>query len=204
MRGCESKSNTAIGFLTVVEHTEYGLFGGYLILNLAGRPVEFHCTTPLKPNRAQKILYGPTLNDFLYGELIGRTLIEHGRICPFVVCTDLEPILAAQPYVSTPLVLVLDDAMQHSTNPTQAAPAGVVNDEEFTETKVYRLDAAHRSGPQLVGFQFGRNRLAAPVAAEAERRALLERFSDWAETFDLVEPFQRIRAAIEEARQAAQ
>ena len=46
-----------------------------VLLNAAGRPLEFHCTAPIKPNRAQEILYGPTLESFLYGEQIGQTLI---------------------------------------------------------------------------------------------------------------------------------
>lgn len=52
------KSTIALGFLTVVEHKQHGLFGGYLVLNQVGRPLEFHCTAPVKPNRAQEILYG--------------------------------------------------------------------------------------------------------------------------------------------------
>src|SRR5688500_11494160 len=58
----------ALGFLTVVEHDQFGLVGGYLILNSSGRPLEFHCTAPVKPSRAQQILYGPTLTPYLYGE----------------------------------------------------------------------------------------------------------------------------------------
>ena len=61
-------TQAAIGFLTVVDEPAHGLFGGYLILNPAGRPVEFHCTAPVKPNRAQEILYGTTLKPYLYGE----------------------------------------------------------------------------------------------------------------------------------------
>ena len=80
-----------LGFLTVVEHPQFGLCGGYLLLNFAGRPVEFHCTTPIKPNRAQEILYGPTLESFLYGEQIGRTLIQQGGQSPLTVFTDREP-----------------------------------------------------------------------------------------------------------------
>ena len=33
MRSTEVKSKSALGFLTVVEHPEQGLFGGYLVLN---------------------------------------------------------------------------------------------------------------------------------------------------------------------------
>src|SRR5262245_21892116 len=59
------KRSTAIGFYTVVAHEQHGLFGGLLVLNRNGRPLEFHCTAPLKPNRAQEILYGATLESYL-------------------------------------------------------------------------------------------------------------------------------------------
>ena len=72
----------SLGFLTVVEHAELGLLGGYLLLNAAGRPLEFHCTAPVKPNRAQEILYGPTLKPFLYGEQIGQTLLTRSKLTP--------------------------------------------------------------------------------------------------------------------------
>ncbi len=107
MNTIDSKSKPALGFLTVVHHPQYGLFGGYLILNAAGRPLEFHCTAPIKPNRAQEILYGPTLESFLYGEQIGQALVGQGGITPLLVCTDKEPALAAREYIAMPVVLVL-------------------------------------------------------------------------------------------------
>ena len=64
----------ALGFLTVVENAELGLLGGYLLLNAAGRPLEFHCTAPVKPSRTQEILYGPTLQPF-------RTASRLGKLC---------------------------------------------------------------------------------------------------------------------------
>ena len=38
--------------------------------------------------------------------------------------------------------------------------------------------------------------------ADEDRRLIAERLADLAESFDLAEPFQRIRDAIEEAQQA--
>ena len=77
----QEEKNEKLGFLTVVEDQKSGLFGGYLVLNSAGRPLEFHCTAPVKPTRAQEILYGPTLKSYLYGEQIGKTLLDHaGRL----------------------------------------------------------------------------------------------------------------------------
>jgi hypothetical protein len=204
----ESKAKHTIGFLTVVEHSQYGLFGGYLVLNLAGRPLEFHCTAPIKPNRAQEILYGPTLESFLYGEQIGQTLINRGGVPPLVVCTDREPALSAREYVSPPLALVLPaEAETIAQPPGEELPlfaGGTPAPRTGESGTILRLDAAHRGGPRLVTFRLGRNRLAVPQRAEDDRRLIADRLAEVAESFDLAEPFQRIRDAIEEAQQAVQ
>jgi hypothetical protein len=176
-----------MGFLTVVQHAQFGLFGGYLILNMDGRPLEFHCTAPIKPNRAQEILYGPTLESFLYGEQIGRTLLDQSSLAPLLVCTDQAPALATREHALCPVVLVL---------PPETESA------EPQADKFFRLDSAHRGGPRLTIFQIGRNRLALPDQATEDRRLIAERLDDLAESFDLSEPFGRIRQAIEEAQQA--
>jgi hypothetical protein len=101
----------AIGFLTVVEHAEFGIFGGYLLLNAAARPLEFHCTAPVKANRAQEILYGPTLKEYLY-EQIAPALLSKAKTTPFLICTDSAVMLAAAAASAVPLALVfagLDD-----------------------------------------------------------------------------------------------
>jgi hypothetical protein len=106
-----------LGFLTVIENAELGLLGGYLLLNAAGRPLEFHCTAPVKPSRAQEILYGPTLKPFLYGEQIGQALMSRPKLSPLVVCTDSDSVLAARDYTRFPLVLV-----SSSEGPASAVP----------------------------------------------------------------------------------
>ena len=204
MDATDSKCKPTLGFLTVVEHSQYGLFGGYLILNTAGRPLEFHCTAPIKPNRAQEILYGPTLESFLYGEQIGQTLISQGSALPLLVCTYREPALAAREHVSAPVVLVLPgDCPNARVSEDGTVPVDAPNAPAEEEPKrFFRLDAPHRGGPRLVTFQLGRNRLALPERADDDRRLIAERLADLAESFDLSEPFQRIREAIEEAQQA--
>src|SRR5262245_24885564 len=101
-----TKPLASLGFLTVVEHVELGLLGGYLLLNASGRPLEFHCTAPVKPNRAQEILYGPTLKPYLYGEQIGRTLLARSKLTPVLVCTDSEAMLAVRDHTHIPVALV--------------------------------------------------------------------------------------------------
>jgi hypothetical protein len=181
-----------LGFLTVLNHPQHGLFGGYLLLNATGRPLEFHCTAPIKPNRAQEILYGPTLEAFLYGEQIGQTLLAQAKNEPALVCTDREPALSVREHVSLPVTLVL---------PPETEPA---DDQQATEgsQRRFRIDGPHVHAPKLIAFQLGRNRLAVSERADDDRRLIGERLGELAASFDLNEPFQRIREAIEEAQQA--
>jgi hypothetical protein len=189
----EVKKMSVLGFLTVVVHPQHGLFGGYLLLNRLGRPLEFHCTAPVKPNRAQEILYGPTLEAFLYGEQIGRTLLDHATAEPGLICTDQPAAMCVRQHIKIPVVLVL--------------PAGDDSDELISlsagDQKIFRFDSAHGQDPHAAHFQCGRNRLAVPPGREDDCQRVIEQWGPLAETFDLAEPFVRIREAIAEAQQAA-
>ena len=112
-----------------------------------------------------------------------------------LVCTDQEPALAAREYALAPIVLVL--ATNGEAAAGQTAELAMPDD----RGRVVRLDAAHH-GPRLVTFELGRNRLALPEQAEEDRGLVTARLAELADSFDLSEPFQRIRAAIEEAQQA--
>src|SRR5579862_9138993 len=112
------KENFRLGFLTAIEVPERGFVGGLLVTNHFGRPLEFQCTAPLRPNRTQEILYGPTLLPYLLGDLIGRTLIEKVGIKPHLVLTEREDLLSLRDLVSIPIACV-DDATAET--PTKAA-----------------------------------------------------------------------------------
>lgn len=187
MSAPETQAKLALGFLTIIDNPQHGLFGGYLVLNASGRPLEFHCTVPIKPNRAQEILYGPTLEDFLYGEQIGQTLLKKSSLKPLMVCTDFRQALAVRHYIAQPVVLVLPPEQSLSIESPE---------------RILRIDRPHGGGPNLLSFELGRNRLALPAKAEAQRRVIEEGLGELIETFDLAEPFERIRQAIEEAQQA--
>ncbi len=210
MESGTNHSKPAIGFLTVIDHPQHGLFGGYLILNLAGRPLEFHCTAPIKPNRAQQILYGPTLESFLYGEQIGSTLLGHAKTAPLFICTDREPVLSLRDLVDMPVALVLPPEVSQDavgTGSEAHPPVAQQNDgtnlDAYPTGPVLRIDASHPRAPRLMAFELGRNRLALSQPKSDDRKRLAERLGEAAESLDLWEPFTRIREAIEEAQQAA-
>lgn len=100
-----------LGFFTTVEDAGHGLFGGYLLLDQGGRPLEFHCTAPIKPNRAQEILYGPTLRPYLVGEQIGQTLVRKSSLSPTAVCVDSAEALELRNHVELPVMLVCGDGL---------------------------------------------------------------------------------------------
>jgi hypothetical protein len=188
MNDCEVKSQGSLGFLTVLEHEEQGLVGGYLILNAAGRPLEFHCTAPVKPNRAQQILFGPTLESYLYGEQIGQTLVTKASVEPLAVCTDILAGLSVRDYVSLPVALVL--RAEERTAENEVSPA--------SGSLAWRVDAPRRAPGHLTTFEIGRNHLAVATGRDADRQSITARLENLA-AFDLSEPFERIREAVGEA-----
>jgi hypothetical protein len=104
------QADLKLGFLTAIELPGGGYVGGLLVTNRFGRPLEFQCTTPVRPNRTQEILYGPTLRPFVLGELIGKTLVEKAAVKPDVVLTEGDDLLELRPHVAQPVAVVEDQA----------------------------------------------------------------------------------------------
>ena len=155
----------SFGFLTTLESPAHGLFGGYLVVDALGRPLEFHCTAPVKVSRAQQILYGPTLDGHLHGRQVGGALLAEGKATPAVVLTDNDAMLHVRPHTQLPLALV-------------------------------RRGAADQSA---AGFVIGEAAVI-PHADDGSRAGELEaRLTALAAAVDLCEPFERIRAALDEA-----
>ena len=98
------QSQLRLGFLTAVDLGDGGFVGGMLVADRFGRPLEFQCTTPVKPNRTQQLLYGPTLVPFILGELLAKTLVERVSIKPDIVLTNREEMLDLRPLVEKPVL----------------------------------------------------------------------------------------------------
>lgn len=99
-----------LGFIAAVEVEGRGHVGGLLVTNHNGRPLEFQCTTPVRPDRTQEILYGRMLRPWLLGELIGKTLMDRVSIKPDVVFTSDPDILELRNHTSSPVACTQDAA----------------------------------------------------------------------------------------------
>ncbi|MBR5626736.1 MAG: hypothetical protein IKW74_03845 [Thermoguttaceae bacterium] len=120
----ESKKSKQLGFLTVLGDRKKGWVGGFLILNASGRPLEFHCTAPVHPNRAQEILYGNTLEPFLLGEQIAQSLIKRTKTDLCAVLTDHPCVLAAQEGLDIPVIMVFRPETEVSVRDSGSACFG--------------------------------------------------------------------------------
>src|SRR3954469_25637020 len=101
---------TTFGYLSVINSAEHGYFGGYLIVGPLGRPLEFHCTAPVRPSRAQQILYGPTLEPFLLGERITGAMLDAAKLKPCLILTNCEATLHARSRIHSPMVQLRGNA----------------------------------------------------------------------------------------------
>ena len=99
----DSPASVAVGFLTILTDAG-GVLGGYLVTNAWGRPLEFRLTTAVQPTRVQHVLYGPTLNEYLAADLIGKTLVEKTAAQPALIVTDSRDALSLRSRVGIPTV----------------------------------------------------------------------------------------------------
>ena len=214
-----SDKTELLGFLTVIEHVPLGRVGGFLVLNQAGRPVEFHCTSPVRANRAQEILYGSSLYPFLYGEQIAGTLVSKTKSPVTLLLTDSIPVLAVQESVDLPVVYVCarkrEEGEQGERGNEQVRQSlldfgieNAVRTDEDTEKnereKARRLhDIPGLSVARWREIECGNQWIGVPAGNEEELEIFRRRFQRLAKTLDIAEPFERIRLAVEETQKAA-
>ena len=190
-----------LGFLTVIDHSRSGFVGGFLVLNPVGRPVEFHCTQPLKANRAQEILFGNTLEPYLFGEQIAQTLVRKSQGCIDFVFTDSPGVLALQDFVEQPIIFV-----------PQVNTEGKESQDLFSFSGK-RIDPPHkrweplRSIPGLSVSRWKETRVVDfPLWIPDDRSvgisAISEKLVDYTDSIDFAEPFSRVRLALDEAQKS--
>ena len=164
---------TVFGYLSAVESAEHGFLGGYLLISVRGRPLEFHCTAPVRPSRAQQILYGPTLRPYLMGEQIGGALLGKAELTPQVILTDQVDVLSLRSQASVPLVCL---SSRPSLETHDVAPGDTITDSRD-------------------GFTY-----AVAAGFESDRAIAAKLLTSLANHVDLMEPFDRIHEAIREAQ----
>ena len=112
---CEHRTQR-YAFLAIVEVDQLGHCGGLLVLSSRGRPLEFHCTAPVNANRAQQILYGETLEEFLCCDQIGATLVEKAKVSPDLVFVEDRRLFPLAELLNCPVILVTRNSHSHEVD----------------------------------------------------------------------------------------
>lgn len=197
-----NNTESTLGFLSVTGNIKQGLLGGLLVLNCFGRPVEFHCTAPVRANRAQEILYGNTLQPFLTGEQIAPALVSKAETKMIAVLTDSPFVLSAASFLTFPLLFVFsriperlsDSASQAITDTDERERFGSFDDFPFIPGFDSSQWTTQTKGNTRLGFLSRETTERLPFDSQLER---------FLEAIDPCEPFQRIRLAVEEAQKAS-
>jgi len=164
------------GYLTVQASTDAQAFaGGLLTTDSELRPLDFRCTTAIRPTALQKALYGDVLRQHLFVDLLGLTLVR---------AADPQP----------DLVLFQDPALLYLQRKLEPMPALWVVAETGTaggETGEIRppVDPQHLTITSLSGSTIGIFVYPGYGERVVQVKALLESV---ATHFDLLEPFRRM------------
>jgi hypothetical protein len=168
-----------LGFLTV-EQTgdERGYVGALMITDANGYPLEFRATTSVKPSAVQRVLYGGSLESFVSIELCAKKLLKECRRSPVVVLTPDKMFLRI-PTDDSPCPVVF---IRRAGEVVKAASPG-------DETPAVHGNVEPKSSPfEAIVYE-------AYVDPEAQTR-MARLLETCLEQFDLIEAFERMRAAL--------
>jgi len=106
----QNNSEARLAFVDILVFEDGSIRGGVLVTDLETRPYEFRVTTPVKPTALQQVLYGKTLSEYVYGELISFPLVKAVKEKIGLVITKNENLLIMRPKISIPVVVINKDS----------------------------------------------------------------------------------------------
>jgi len=118
-----------LAFVTLMEVEDGILRGGILVTDDHGKPVEFRCTSPIRPNPVQRTLYGGTLMPHIAVELVGKPLVQAVQAALDVVLVQNEEFLSLRTRCDKPLLLARrqGEDMQLSEDSDKSRPEEVLS-----------------------------------------------------------------------------
>jgi hypothetical protein len=151
--------------------------GGALVTNAMTEPVEFRCTSPVRPTVLQRVLWGERVTGHLAVRTIGKALVD-GMTSPFRLVLVRKPeFLGLRELIQAPVVLLSTGADTDKA----AVP--------LTQSANASISSPNPDKSSLVGIsvhgQFVMDReIARPILAEMGRNC------------SLLEPFERVVTAL--------
>jgi hypothetical protein len=162
--------NTRLAFLAIeLFETGKAVRGAILITDLDTKPYEFRISSPVRPSNFQRTLYGNTLEEYMYVELISIPLIKELREEVDLIIITSPGLLRIRPKISIPVALISESDIPSSEN----------IDEDKSHGKLLTI-TTHDDFPSE------------DLAARSLIVSIMQKR-------DLLEPFERIKIALGEA-----
>ena len=185
-----TEENARLGFITVLGSIKTGLVGGLLIIDRLGHPKEFHCTVPVFPNPAQEILYGASLQSFLYGRQIADALLRKTSIDCFAILTNSVPVLSLQTVTPKPVIMLFPSGSSVADGFSAYPPESL---------KGFRADDWIELPPD--SLHTDRLAILKKIWGDSSRKGRIKAGLEMCVgNVDLAEPFDRISLAIQESQ----
>jgi len=179
----DSPQAVKLGFLSYVQASGSNAGRGALLVTDDGtRPVEFRCTSPIKPNPLQRMLYGDTLRSYITVDLVGEPLLSAVQEKPVILLVREPLFLKLRPKIKVDMVCLRRQGEQITA---------LVNESDSRNTpEPSILDCASgRFQPLTVTTTPGHN---------GELQSSLEILRPIFSGIDLLEPFDRIEKVVAE------
>jgi len=175
-----SPKDVRLGFLAYVELSEEGTYRGALLVTDGHcKPVEFRCTSPIRPNKVQTLLYGSTLMPCIGLDLVASPLLASVSNSPSVVLVASPVLLDARTGTDTPVLYVRrqGDAIHLAGDGDEASASGDLVESASDRFQAIVLTPHWEHADDLNTWRDRLSQLFAHV--------------------DLLEPFERITHALE-------
>lgn len=168
-----------IGYMEFENGSAYR--GAILITDNWGKPLEFRCTAPVKPNAVQRTLYGQTLLPHILVELIGHPLLQAIQERPEVIVIQNSLFFDLRHKTEIPLMRLN----------RQGTDVKVSDDTQKSKRVVISSDSG-KFDPVIMEahWQFAGD-------IDFSQARLKELFGRW----DLIEPFERLVKGLEYVHQ---
>lgn len=174
-----------LGFLGAQNLSEdEATIGGLLVTDGELRPLDFRCTSPVRPTALQKLLYGEVLRQYVLVDLLGLTLVQSANPKPDLLLVEDQQLLYLQRKVEQGVVHLGKHTGATAGNPADTGQNGQIS---------HALTITTREGETLAmhtyrGFD----------DKGVHAKPILEGISAH---HDLLEPFRRVRTALTRASQ---
>jgi hypothetical protein len=170
------------------------LRGGALVVDDSTEPLEFRCTSVVRPTALQKILWGARLDAHIRAALIGKPLLQQTQKEYAVVLVRDVNLLELREHVQVPVIQLRRDADIEFEAPPEDSTEGSEgrgvssNDEEGSGSSAVLSHALGR---------FEQVALVCDPLYKADRETARDILKPVFERRDVMEPFERVRTALE-------